>query len=56
MLSSRLGPTGFVLAHSFERAFERIPVDGLGDLQDLEGPFHLWAVMTDDGIDPADGS
>ena len=32
---------------SFEEAFARMPVDGPGALQDLQGPSYLYAILTD---------
>jgi hypothetical protein len=31
----------------FEKAWERFPVRGPGELQDLQGPSYLYAVLTD---------
>lgn len=36
----------------FQKAFERSPLRGPGELQDLQGPSYLWAVLTDRRIDP----
>jgi len=38
----------------FERAFERMPIQGPGQLNDLQGPSYLFAILTDPRI--ADGS
>ena len=32
---------------SFETAYARLPVDGPGELQDLQGPSYLYAILTD---------
>jgi thymidylate synthase len=32
---------------SFEEAFARMPVNGPGALQDLQGPSYLYAILTD---------
>jgi hypothetical protein len=38
----------------FARAYERSPIDGPGQLQDLQGPSYLYAILTDPRIaDPA---
>lgn len=34
----------------FEKAFERLPVEGPGELQDLQGPSYLYAILTDSRI------
>ena len=34
----------------FARAFERAPLDGPGQLQDLQGPSYLFAILTDPRI------
>lgn len=34
----------------FEKAFDRLPVTGPGDLQDLQGPSYLYAILTDERI------
>ena len=34
----------------FEKALERVPVAGPGDLQDLQGPSYLYAILTDPRI------
>jgi hypothetical protein len=34
----------------FQRAFERFPVTGPGQLQDLQGPSYLFAILTDPRI------
>ena len=34
----------------FEEASERFPVGGPGDLQDLQGPSYLYAILTDERI------
>lgn len=31
----------------FEQAFRRFPLIGPGELQDLQGPSYLWAILTD---------
>ncbi len=31
----------------FARAYERSPIDGPGQLQDLQGPSYLYAILTD---------
>ncbi len=31
----------------FARAYERLPVSGPGELQDLQGPSYLYAILTD---------
>jgi hypothetical protein len=31
----------------FERAWERLPVAGPGELQDLQGPSYLFAILSD---------
>lgn len=36
----------------FQRAFDRSPLKRPGELQDLQGPSYLWAVLTDRRIDP----
>jgi hypothetical protein len=39
--------TNRVLPRSqFEQAWGRMPAAGPGDLQDLQGPSYLWAVLT----------
>lgn len=43
--------TDRLLARSqFERAFERLPVGGPGELSDLQGPSYLFAILTDPRI------
>lgn len=45
--------TNRVLARSqFEQAYNRAPLAGPGQLQDLQGPSYLWAILTDDRIAP----
>lgn len=40
--------TNHQLARSqFEKALERMPLDGPGGLQDLRGPSYLWAILSD---------
>lgn len=34
----------------FEKAFERFPVIGPGDLRNLQGPSYLYAILTDPRI------
>ena len=34
----------------FEQAWERMPPDGPGALQDLQGPSYLWAILIDPRI------
>jgi hypothetical protein len=34
-------------AGQFRRAWERMPVEGPGALQDLQGPSYLYAILTD---------
>lgn len=34
----------------FKTALERMPVTGPGDLQDLQGPSYLYAILTDSRI------
>ena len=34
----------------FEHAWERTPVNGSGDLQDLQGPSYIWAILTDERV------
>jgi hypothetical protein len=34
----------------FEKAFLRLPIDGPGGLQDLQGPSYLYAILTDPRI------
>jgi predicted nucleic-acid-binding Zn-ribbon protein len=34
----------------FEKAWERMPVEGPGALQDLQGPSYLYAILTDSRI------
>lgn len=34
----------------FEKAFHRMPVSGPGELQDLQGPSYLFAILTDPRI------
>lgn len=34
----------------FEKAYARLPVDGPGKLQDLQGPSYLYAILTDPRI------
>ena len=36
----------------FERAWARMPVNGPGDLNDLQGPAYLWSILTDSRIGP----
>ena len=31
----------------FEKAILRIPLDGPGEIQDLQGPSYIWAILTD---------
>ena len=35
----------------FRKAFDRMPVDGPGELQDLRGPSYLYAILTDPRVD-----
>jgi hypothetical protein len=43
--------TNRVLGRSqFQKAHERLPVSGPGELQDLQGPSYLFAVLTDPRI------
>lgn len=43
--------TDRLLARSqFEKAFERLPVAGPGELSDLQGPSYLFAILTDPRI------
>jgi hypothetical protein len=37
---------------SFHEAFERMPVDGPGKLNDLQGPSYLFAILSDPRICP----
>jgi hypothetical protein len=34
----------------FEKAIERLPLSGPGEIQDLQGPSYLWAVLVDPRI------
>jgi hypothetical protein len=34
----------------FERAYRRLPVSGPSDLQDLQGPSYLFAILTDSRV------
>ena len=45
--------TNRVLPRShFEQAYSRAPLAGPGQLQDLQGPSYLWAILTDERIAP----
>src|SRR5665647_1476032 len=35
----------------FARAYERLPLRGPGQLQDLQGPSYLYAILTDPRVD-----
>ncbi len=35
---------------SFEAAYHRLPVTGPGELQDLQGPSYLFAILTDERV------
>jgi hypothetical protein len=34
----------------FQRAYERAPLSGPGQLQDLQGPSYLYAILTDQRV------
>lgn len=36
----------------FAEAFRRAPLMGPGQLQDLQGPSYVWAILTDERIAP----
>lgn len=36
----------------FEQAFDRLPVSGPGELQDLQGPSYLFAILSDPRVLP----
>jgi hypothetical protein len=36
----------------FATAYARAPLIGPGQLQDLQGPSYLWAILTDDRVAP----
>ena len=47
--------TNRTLAHTqFEKAYERSPLSGPGQLQDLQGPSYLFAILTDPRVAEGD--
>ncbi len=43
--TNRLLPRGH-----FQRAYERLPLSGPGQVQDLQGPSYLYAILTDQRV------
>ena len=38
----------------FEKAYGLVPIDGPGDINGLQGPSYLWAILHDDRIRRSD--
>ena len=52
-----MNTTNRILPRSdFQKAFERFPVSGPGDLQDLQGPSYIYSILMDPRVRGRAGS